>query len=153
MEDYLIFHLFNWIFYFCDPIFNFKEHLFCDNSFFLASCSWLCFLLLVYWEDINGSFNVLKVSFSMHGLCFLQAALFCVTALPIFVLGLGLLRGPVVGVVALGLLFSLGVWHEQWAGASCWADSWVGWRKCHSTCFGVENSEQLLRTEVKGESE
>lgn len=49
MEDYLIFHVFNWIFHFCYSIFNFKEHFFCD-FFFIAFCPWLCFLLLVHWE-------------------------------------------------------------------------------------------------------
>lgn len=33
----------------------FKEHLFCDSSFFIAYCSWLCFLLLVNTENINDS--------------------------------------------------------------------------------------------------
>lgn len=73
----------------------------------------------------------------MHGLCFLQAASFHVTALLIFVVALGRLRGLAIGVVALGLPLTLWMWHEQWEGASGLVNSCVEQRKCHSTCSGV----------------
>lgn len=44
----------------------------------------------------------------MHGLCFLQAAISCVTALPIFVVGLGFSEAWQWGVVALSLPLALG---------------------------------------------
>lgn len=58
----------------------------------------------------------------MHGLCFLQAASFHVTALLIFVVALGLLRELGIGVVALSLPLTLRMWMSSGQGPLAW---WV----------------------------
>lgn len=56
----------------------------------------------------------LKQFFPLH--MALQATLFCVAAVPVSVVGLGCLRGSAIGLLTLGLLLTLEVRREHWAG-------------------------------------